>query len=64
MTNAASRLHGARDRAPLISDMAGMSVGMVEHDSRYAGRKASGQTEPMEDKRHENGQQTECFPKT
>lgn len=64
MANAAIRLRGAGDRALHISDMAGMSAEMVEHDPRYADRKASGQAEPREDKRHENGLQTECFPKT
>lgn len=64
MANAAIRLRGAGDRVLHISDMASMSVGMVEHDPRYADRKASGQAEPREDKRYKNGQQTECFPKT
>ncbi|ANB34463.1 hypothetical protein A6024_10380 [Rhodovulum sulfidophilum] len=64
MANAAIRLRGAGDKALKFSDMAGRSVEMVERDPRYADRKASGQAEPREDKRHENGQQTECFPKT
>lgn len=41
--NAVIRLRGAGYSALQISDMIGMSVEMVEHYSRYADRKASGQ---------------------
>lgn len=52
--NAVIHLRGAGYSALQISDMVGMSAEMVEHYSRYADRKASGQAALRELQQHEN----------
>lgn len=55
--NAVIRLRFAGYSAPQISDMVGMSVEMVEHYSRHADRKASGQA-ILRDIKEQNGTAT------
>lgn len=54
--NAVIRLRVAGYSAEKISDMVGMSVEMVEHYSRYADRKASGQAVLREFQERQDGQ--------
>ncbi len=56
--NAVIRLRGAGYCARQISDMVGMSVEMVEHHSRHADRKASGQA-VLRELRERKGDTTE-----
>lgn len=54
--NAVIRLRMAGYTAMQVSDMVGMSVPMVEHYSRHADRKASGQAILREYREHPNGE--------